>query len=83
MVPGVSRYAVNIYGGPNYTAITYLQDAMSSAVNNPENKSTTMYFINTNSCTIMNIATGSTYTAIVQPTNGFGTCTSSTVSIGI
>jgi hypothetical protein len=83
MIPGVSRYAVNIYGGANYKSITYLQDAMSSAVNNPENKSSTMYFINTNSCTIQNVATGSTYTIIVQPSNGFGTCTASTTSIGI
>jgi hypothetical protein len=82
-VAGVSRYLVSMNGGPNNTAITYLPDALSSAVLNPEHKSTTLQFVNQNYCTIQNVATGSTYYISVVPSNGYGACTASTASIAI
>ncbi len=81
-VTGVSRYLVNITG-PNNKAITYLADALSSAVLNPENKTTTLTFINQTGCLLQNVATGSTYNITVQPSNSYGTCTASTTSITI
>ena len=82
-VAGVSRYLVSISGGPNNTAITYLADSLSSAVLNPEHKSTTLTFINQSGCIAQNVATGSTYNITVTPSNGYGTCTASTASITI
>ncbi len=82
-VTGVSRYLININGGPNNSAITYFPDALSSAILNPEHRSTTLTLVNQVGCIIQNVATGSSYTIVVQPSNGYGTGSASTLSITI
>lgn len=82
-VTGVSRYLVTLSGGPYNRAITYLADALSSAVLNPEHNTSTLTFINQTGCLVQNVATGSTYYITVQPSNSYGTCTASSGSITI
>lgn len=81
-VAGVSRYLVTLSGGRYNSAITYLADALSPAVLNPEHNYT-LTFINQNGCLLQNVATGSTYYITVQPSNSYGTCTASSGSITI
>ena len=77
---GSSRYIADITN-QNGVAITYLPDACSSAVYNPEHRSTSLTFVNQNSCTLQNVATASTYTIRIYPTNGYGSASTTSISV--
>jgi hypothetical protein len=79
---GSSRYLANISYN-NGMPITYLADAVSSAVLNPERKSTTLTFVNQNSCTLQNCARGYTYIMNITPNNGYGSGAFVTASVTI
>ena len=79
---GSSRYIANITN-QNGVPITYLADASSSAVLNPEHKATTLQFINQTSCTLQNVLTGATYSISIYPSNGYGSASVSTVSVAV
>ena len=79
---GSSRYIANI-SNQNGVAVTYLQDASSSAVYNPEHRPSSLTFINQNSCTLQNVATASTYTIFIYPSNGYGSASTTSTSVTV